>query len=66
MIYQVDIVNPKTSEEQTITVELTHEQNAEARACGDWVSKIWALATLPAGFIPIGTRTRPLPLTAIN
>ncbi|MEH2546659.1 hypothetical protein V1283_003304 [Bradyrhizobium sp. AZCC 2262] len=66
MIYQVDVVNPKTNEEQTITVELTPEQNAEARACADWVSKIWSLATLPAGFMPIGTRTRPLPLTAIN
>ena len=66
MIYQIDVINPKTNEERTITVELSSEQNVAARIGLDWMQKVWSFASLPAGFMPIGNRTRPLPLMAIN
>ncbi len=66
MIYLVDVICPRTNEQRTIDVPVTNEQNAVARASVDWMQAIWRFASLPAGFIPVGTRTRPLPLTAIN
>jgi len=66
MIYQVDVVNPKTSEEQTMTVELSLEQNVAVRASHDWMREVQLHARMPEGFMPIGRRVRPLPLAAIN
>jgi hypothetical protein len=66
MIYEVDVVNPKTNEERTLTVEVTAEQNTAARISTDWMREVQLLAEIPDGFMPIGGRVRPLPLTAIN
>ena len=65
MIYHVDVVNPKTSEERTVTVELTPEQNVAARASLDWMREVQLQTRMPEGFLPIGCRVRPLPLAAI-
>ncbi|EIG63481.1 hypothetical protein [Bradyrhizobium sp. WSM1253] len=66
MIYQIDIIDPKTNEEQTVTVELSPEQNVAARASQDWMREVQLHARLPQGFMPIGRRVRPLPIAAIN
>jgi hypothetical protein len=66
MIYEVDVIDPQTSQEQTIKVEITAEQNAVARASSDWMREIQMRACLPQGFMPIGRRVRPLPMAAIN
>ena len=60
MIYHVDVVNPKASEELTITVELSPEQNVAARAGLDWMREVQLHARAPDGFLPIGCRVRPL------
>ncbi|SDJ44066.1 hypothetical protein SAMN05216338_104975 [Bradyrhizobium sp. Rc2d] len=58
--YQVDLVNPKTSEEQTITVALTDLERARAKRSGCWMSAVQDLArpAMPVGFMPIGNRVR--------
>lgn len=58
--YQLDLVNPKTSEQQTITVELTDLERARAKHSECWMSAVQNLArpSMPDGFMPIGNRVR--------
>ena len=65
MIYLVDVIDPKTSEERTITVKLSPEQNVAAHASPDWMREVQLQTRMPEGFLPIGCRVRPLPLAAI-
>jgi hypothetical protein len=57
--YHVRVVNPKTSEERTLTV-LADQAAAEASPCPQsFVQKI-ARSDIPAGFMPIGNGVRPV------
>lgn len=60
MIYHVDIVNPKTNEERTMTVALTELERARAKRSPCWMSAVQNLArpTMPEEFMPIGNRVR--------
>lgn len=60
MIYLVDVVNPRTNEERTITVSLTELERARAKRSPCWMSAVQALArpSMPDGFMPIGNRVR--------
>ena len=60
MTYEVDIVNPKTSEERTINVTLTDLERARAKRSRCWMSAVQAKArpSIPPGIMPIGNRVR--------
>jgi hypothetical protein len=62
MIYEVDLVDPKTNEEKTIVVELPLDQRGAAEAMP--IEQVYAQAfqNMPAGFMPIGGRVRPVTL----
>jgi hypothetical protein len=64
MIYQVEIVNPKTNEQKKITVELSPEQADAAKASPCKMVFIQDLArpNMPDGFMPIGGRVNPVTL----
>lgn len=58
--YEVDVVDPKTSEETTVTVSITELQRARAKSGLDWMRTVmdFARPEMPAGFMPIGGRVR--------
>lgn len=60
MIYLVDVVNPRTNEERTITVSLTELERARAKRSPCWMSAVQDLArpSIPKNFMPIGNRVR--------
>jgi hypothetical protein len=64
MIYEVDLVDPKTNEEKTIVVELLPEQaeGAKASSCLQTYVQGVARINIPDGFMPIGGRVRPVTL----
>lgn len=62
MIYELDVVNPKTNEEKKITVELTPEQRAMATAIPIEQVYLQARQNMPEGFMPIGGRVRSVTL----
>ncbi|WP_426608649.1 hypothetical protein [Bradyrhizobium sp. McL0616] len=56
--YLVEIVNPRTSDEQHVTVSVTELQLARAKRSSDWMAAIQDLARplIPTGYMPIGCR----------
>jgi hypothetical protein len=58
--YEVDLVNPKTSEESAVTVSITELQRARAKRSPDWMGAVmdFARPLMPSGFMPIGGRVR--------
>jgi ribosomal protein L1 len=60
--YLVEIVNPKTSDEQIVTVSVTELQLARAKRSPDWMAAIQDLARplIPKGYMPIGRRVAAL------
>jgi hypothetical protein len=62
MIYEVTLVNPKTNEEKKIVVELSPDQRSAPKAIP--IEQVYAQArqNMPAGFMPIAGRVRPVTL----
>ncbi|WP_426608975.1 hypothetical protein [Bradyrhizobium sp. McL0616] len=60
--YLVEVVNPKTNEEQHVTVSVTELQLARAKRTPDWRAAIQDLARplIPKGFMPLGCRVAAL------
>jgi hypothetical protein len=57
--YHVRLVNPRTSEERTMTV-LANSVAAEAAPCFHTYVQEIARPDIPDGFIPIGSGVRPV------
>jgi hypothetical protein len=64
MNYEVALVNPKTSEQKTIVVELSTDQASAAKSSPCLNSFVQAIAwpDIPAGFLPVGNGVRPVTL----
>jgi len=62
MRYEFRLVNPKTSEEQTITVKISNDQVAAARASADWMTHLQNIARpfVPVGFMFISSAVKPV------
>jgi hypothetical protein len=58
--YTVGLVNPKTSEQQTVTVALSDDEVAAAKASPDWMDYVQRRAPLPNGFLFLGCAVRPV------
>jgi hypothetical protein len=58
--YEIDLVNPTTNEETSVTVSITELQRARAKRSPDWMRSVqqFAQPLLPSGFMPIGGRVR--------
>jgi hypothetical protein len=62
MMYEVRLVNPRTSEEKTVTV-FADRTAAEAAPCFQTFVQAAARPDIPAGFMPIGNGVRPAALS---
>jgi hypothetical protein len=64
MNYEVALVNPSTSEQRKILVELSRQQAADAKAAPCLQAFVQAIARpeIPAGFMPLGNGVRPVTL----
>lgn len=62
MKYQIDVVNPRTNEEQQISVDMSELELARAKRSKCWMSAIQNIARpfIPHGFLPMGNRVRAL------
>jgi hypothetical protein len=59
MMYEVRLVNPRTSEEKTVTV-FADRTAAQAAPCFQTFVQTIARPDIPSGFIPIGGGVRPV------
>jgi hypothetical protein len=64
MNYEVALVNPATSEQRKILVELSRQQAADAKAapCLHTFVQNIARPEIPEGFMPLGNGVRPVTL----
>jgi hypothetical protein len=64
MNFEVGIVNPRTSEQRRLIVELSSEQAAAAKSapCLQSYVQLVAHPQIPQGFLPIGNGVRPVTL----
>jgi len=62
MRYEFRLVNPKTSEEQTITVKISNDQVAAAKASPYWMAYVQNIArsSMPRGFMFISGQVKPV------
>jgi hypothetical protein len=60
MKYTIGLVNPKTSEERIVTVELSDAQVKAAHASPDWMMYVQHRAHVPKGFMFLGCAVKPV------